>query len=66
MKTETLNRIKSQQKESGKHEITHSSVGFKNASRLTGTGSAEAAPDLLKELKEAISSGDDSMWRMWR
>lgn len=48
-------------------EITHSSVNF-SAEKVIKQVAKEKKPAMsfLEELSNAISSGDDTAWRMWR
>ena len=47
-------------------QVTHSSVDFQGIEKDVGPQPKSSGKDFMQELKDAISSGDDSIWRMWR
>lgn len=44
-------------------KIIHSSVNFQST---PATSAQKTRTDFLVDLEEAINSGDDTLWRMWR
>lgn len=49
-----------------KNTLILSTVGFQNISAVAKPKLKSAATDFFEEFKEAIRSGDESLWRMWR
>ncbi|SMC87429.1 hypothetical protein [Pedobacter africanus] len=47
-------------------EITHSSVNFSAEKIKQVAKEKKPAKSFLEELSNAINSGDDTAWRMWR
>lgn len=66
MKHEISNLVKHLKKLHTKQEITPSSVGFQNIQSAVVLKPEKTPKDFFEELKEAISAGDDNIWRMWR
>lgn len=66
MEMERSNLVKHNKSLNAKQEIIHSSVSFSGPHNNPKAGLQNAKEDLFQEIKEAISSGDDSTWRMWR
>jgi predicted DNA-binding ribbon-helix-helix protein len=66
MKTRVSNLVKYFKKLSAKKEITSASVSFQSAQIVGVVTPKSLATDFLDEFKEAIRSGDDTLWRMWR
>ncbi|WP_316812146.1 hypothetical protein [Pedobacter heparinus] len=66
MKNEVSNLINHIRKIKQMRQVTHSSVGFQGVEKGTSAQPKSSAKDFMQELKDAISSGDDSIWRMWR
>jgi len=66
MKTIALNRIKDTRNKNPKQAVAHSSVDFQDMKRSLIDKAKSRGSDFFQELKELISSGDDSVWRIWR
>jgi len=66
MKTRVSNLVKYFKKLSAKKEISSASVSFQAAQIASLVTPKSLATDFLDEFKEAIRSGDDTLWRMWR
>jgi hypothetical protein len=66
MKTRVSNLVKYFKKLSAKKEISSASVSFQGAQIASVVTPKSLATDFLDEFKEAIRSGDDTLWRMWR
>lgn len=65
MKNELPRLISRHKNLNTKTEIIHSSVAFEKPDGIE-TEKSKIGNDLYEELKNAISSGDDTLWRMWR
>ncbi|MBE9597799.1 hypothetical protein [Pedobacter sp. MC2016-24] len=66
MKTRVSNLIKYLKRISAKKEMISASVSFEGAQIVNIVKPKNLAEDFLEEFKEAIRSGDDTLWRMWR
>ena len=66
MKTQLPNLKIYAEKLNTRNTIVLSTVGFQGSQTVNLANSKSLATDFLEEFKEAISSGDESLWRMWR
>lgn len=66
MKTQLPNPEIYNEKLNTRNTIMLSTVGFKGSPTVDLANSKSLATDFLEEFIEAISSGDESLWRMWR
>jgi len=67
MKIRVSNMAKYFKKLSAKKEITSASVSFQGMQQMDRTvRSKNLTTDFLEEFKQAIRSGDHTLWRMWR
>ena len=49
-----------------KQEIIHSSVSFESVQSNKIVQPKGVVKDLFVDMEEALNSGDDTIWRMWR
>lgn len=66
MKARVSNLVKYFKKLSIKKEVSSASVSFQGVQTASIVGQKNLAKDFLDEFKDAIRSGDDTLWRMWR
>lgn len=66
MKNELSNLIRQLKKLTRKKKIIPSSVRFETAQSNYTVGDQRFTTDFFQELKEAVSSGNDTIWRLWR
>ncbi|MET4141784.1 hypothetical protein [Pedobacter sp. UYP1] len=66
MKTQHPNLKIYAEKLNTRNTIILSTVGFQGSQTVDLANSKRLATDFLEEFKEAINSGDESLWRMWR
>lgn len=66
MKARVSNLIRYFKKLSAKKEVSSASVSFEGSQTASVVRPKNRATDFFEEFKEAIRSGDDPLWRMWR
>lgn len=66
MKARVSNLVKYFKKLSTKKEVSSASVSFQGVQTASIVRQKNLAKDFLDEFKDAIRSGDDTLWRMWR
>lgn len=66
MKTQLPNLKIYTEKLNTSNTIILSTIGFQGSQTVDLANSKSLTMDFLEEFKEAINSGDESLWRMWR
>lgn len=66
MKNDVSNLIKHIKRLTGKKKIIPSSVGFEAVQSNFTVRDKTFTTDFFQELKDAVSSGNDTIWRLWR
>lgn len=66
MKTQLPNLKIYTEKLNARNTIILSTVGFQGPQTVDLANPKGLVTDFLEEFKEAINSGDESLWRMWR